>query len=163
VPYHISDKVWLKGKNISTLTPSLKLAPQRYSPFPILSAVNDVTFHLDLPIGWQARLHPVFHASLLSPYRETTAHGPNFTQPSPDLVDGDEHYEIESIINSHFIRSTLHYLVHWLRYPSSDDQWLPASELSHAPDLITLFHTSHPSAPSPTSTSATSQRHGCRH
>jgi len=25
-------------------------------------------------------------------------HGPNFSRPSPDLVDGDEHYEIESII-----------------------------------------------------------------
>jgi len=29
---------------------------------------------------------PVFHVSLLSPYRETTAHGPNFSRPSPDLL-----------------------------------------------------------------------------
>jgi len=46
VPYHVGDKVWLEGKNISTLAPSLKLTPRRYGPFPILSAVNDVTFRL---------------------------------------------------------------------------------------------------------------------
>jgi len=82
VPYHVGDKVWLEGKNISTLAPSLKLTPRRYGPFPILSAFNDITFRLNLPIGWWARLHLVFHASLLSPYRETTAMAPT----SPNLL-----------------------------------------------------------------------------
>jgi hypothetical protein len=49
------------------------------------------------------RIHPVFHASLLAPYRETAAHGPNFTHPPPDLINQDEHYEIESILDSRFL------------------------------------------------------------
>jgi Chromo (CHRromatin Organisation MOdifier) domain len=71
----------------------------------------------------------VFHASLLSPYRETDAHSPNFPRPAPDLLDGDEHFKVESILDSHFYRRSLQYLVHWKGYPSSDDQWLPAPEL----------------------------------
>ena len=34
-PYQIGDKVWLKGRNLNTTHPTAKLAPRRYSPFPI--------------------------------------------------------------------------------------------------------------------------------
>ncbi len=29
------------------------------------------------------------------PYYETQTHGPNFTRPPPDLIDGEEEYEVE--------------------------------------------------------------------
>ena len=32
----------------------------------------------------------MFHASLLSPYVETDAHGPNYSRPPPDLIGGEE-------------------------------------------------------------------------
>jgi hypothetical protein len=45
------------------------------------------------------RIHPVFHNSLLKPYIETSAHGPNFTRPLPKIIEGEEgHYEIEEIL-----------------------------------------------------------------
>ena len=34
-PYQIGDKVWLEGCNLNTTHPTAKLAPRRYSPFPI--------------------------------------------------------------------------------------------------------------------------------
>src|SRR5882762_424817 len=160
--FAVGNKVWLKGKHVSTLAPSLKLAPHWHGPFPVLAVINDITFRLDLPLGWCSRIHPVFHASLLSPYVETSAHGPNFSCPLPDLVDGTEHFEVESILDSRFIRSMLHYLVHWLGYPSSNDQWLPSSKLSHVADLVSAFHASHLSAPSLASPGSTSHRRGRR-
>jgi RNase H-like domain found in reverse transcriptase/Integrase zinc binding domain/Chromo (CHRromatin Organisation MOdifier) domain/Integrase core domain len=147
LPYKVGDLVWLKGKHLRTSHPSAKLAPRRYGPFPILSSIHNVTFKLRLPPT--SKIHPVFHTSLLSPYRETDAHGPNFLRPAPDLLDGDEHFEVESILDSRFYRRSLQYLVHWKGYPSSDDQWLPAPELSNALDLVSTFHLSHPTAPSP--------------
>jgi len=160
--FAVGDKVWLEGKHVSTLAPSLKLTPRRHGPFPVLAVINDVTFCLDLPLGWCSRLHPVFHASLLSPYVKTSAHGPNFSHPLPDLVDSNEHFEVKSILDSCFICSTLHYLMHWLGYPSSNDQWLPSSKLSHVADLVSAFHASHPSAPSPASPGSTSHCQGHR-
>jgi hypothetical protein len=42
----------------------------------------------------------MFHASLLLPYSETPSHGPNFTQPPHDLINGEEEFEVE-MIKSH--------------------------------------------------------------
>ena len=45
------------------------------------------------------KIHPVFHNSLLKPYHETQAHGPNFERPPPEIVEGEEgHYEIDKIL-----------------------------------------------------------------
>ncbi|KIJ08488.1 hypothetical protein PAXINDRAFT_48369, partial [Paxillus involutus ATCC 200175] len=52
---------------------------------------------LELPATW--KIHDVFHASLLSTYRETPEHGPNFTKPPPDLIGGEEEYEINQILS----------------------------------------------------------------
>src|SRR5712691_9614896 len=35
------------------------------------------------------KVHPVFHNSLLKPYTETMAHGPNFELPTPEIVEGE--------------------------------------------------------------------------
>src|SRR5713101_7336623 len=146
-PYHVGDQVWLEGKNLRTSFPSYKLTPRRHGPFTITSIIQGTSCRLDLPPSW--KIHPVFHASLLSPYRETSAHGPNFTRPPPELIDGDAHYEVEEILDSRFFRNRLQYLVKWVGYPDSENLWLAASELSSAPDLVSSFHLSHPTAASP--------------
>ena len=37
--------------------------------------------------------------ALLKPYRETETYGQNFTEPPPELLEGEEVYEIENILN----------------------------------------------------------------
>ncbi len=92
-----------------------------------------------LPANW--RIHDIFHASLLNLYHETKAHGPNFTRPPPDLVEGEEEYEVERIIaHRTFGRSkTPQYLIKWKGYPESDNSWEPADQV-HAPDLLKRYH-----------------------
>src|SRR5579863_2971376 len=90
----------------------------------------------------QMRIHPVFHNSLLKPYKETREHGPNFTCPPPEIIAGEEgHYEIEKILKVHPMRNrkSVQYLIHWKGYLDSDDSWLPAKELAHAQDLVQEF------------------------
>jgi len=90
--------VWLEGQNIHISHPTAKLAPKRYRPFPITKVLGLVTCQLHLPEQWG--IHPVFHVDLLTPYKETEFHGRNFKQPLPDLIDGEEEYEVEQIIDS---------------------------------------------------------------
>jgi hypothetical protein len=52
--------------------------------------MSNVNYRLELPTQWS--IHPVFHIDLLTPYKETIMHGPNYTRPTPELVDGEEEY-----------------------------------------------------------------------
>jgi hypothetical protein len=56
---------------------------------------------LEIPPQWkQKKVHPVFHASHLSPYKETEEHGVNYPEPPPELIEGEEEYEVEEVLES---------------------------------------------------------------
>jgi len=95
--YNTRDQVWLEGKNLCLPYQATKLALKRYRPFKIIKEISPVAYQLALPLTW--KIHDTFHASLLSPYRKTTAYGPNFSQPPPDLINDKEQYEVERIHN----------------------------------------------------------------
>lgn len=54
-------------------------------------------------------------------------------QPPPPLPiiqpDGEEHYEVERIIDSKMDRGKIKYLVHWKGYPVSERTWEPAENV----------------------------------
>jgi Chromo (CHRromatin Organisation MOdifier) domain len=83
----------------------------------------------------------VFHASLLTPYKETEEHGDNFAQPPLELVDGQEEYEVEQIMNSRRLGRARksQYLLRWKGYSRTHDSWQDATEV-HAPELIKEYH-----------------------
>ena len=74
-------------------------------------AISAVTYRLNLPPSW--KIWNAFHTSLLTPYRETDSHGPNYERPPPDLVEDEEEYEVDQILDSrkHGRGSALQYLV----------------------------------------------------
>ena len=137
--YNAGDQVWLEGKNLCLPYQVTKLVPKRYGPFKIIKEVSPVAYQLALPLTW--KIHDTFHASLLSPYRETTVYGPNFSQPPPDLINDEEQYEVEQIRNHRYFgcNRTLQYLIHWKGYPNSNDTWESAAD-THAPDLVKAYH-----------------------
>jgi hypothetical protein len=99
-PFEEGDKVWLEEKNLHTLHPFLKLAPKHYGPFLVEWVINPMVFKLELPEQWkQKHLYPMFYASLLSPYKEIEEHGPNFLEPPPDMIEGEEEYEVEQVLD----------------------------------------------------------------
>ena len=95
--WQTGHKVWLEAKNLAVPYGTAKLAPRRHGPFMITQVVSPVAYRLQLPTSW--KIHPVFHASLLTPYIETPERGPNYSWPAPDLIEGTEEYKVESIHN----------------------------------------------------------------
>ena len=136
-PWTVGEKVWLSAANLMTHFPSRKLAPKRHGPFEITAVLSPITFKLKLPKSW--KVHPVFHASELSSYRETEIHGPNFPEPLPEIVNQEEEYEIDGIKAHKTLRKKFHYLVSWKGYSSAEDRWLPESELKHAATLLKAY------------------------
>jgi Chromo (CHRromatin Organisation MOdifier) domain len=137
--YQEGDQVWLEASHIKTWHQKTKLAPKQYRPFRIRKKISSVAYQLTLPMSWG--IHDVFHTSLLHPYHETKEKGPNFMRPPPELIGGEEEYEVEAIRN-HWCQGRskqLHYLIKWKGYPESDNTWKPADQV-HAPDLIKLYY-----------------------
>jgi len=137
------DQVWLEASNLKLPYHTPKLAPRRQGPFHVSEVISLVAYRLALPLSWG--IHDMFHASLLLPYRETATHGPNFTRPPPDLIEDEEEYEVETIVNHrrHGRRRQLQYLIKWKGYPSSDNTWEAAQDV-HADDLVKKYHRRHP-------------------
>jgi hypothetical protein len=94
---HINQKVWLDGRNLKTNVPSRKFAPRRYGPFNVIEKISNVAYRVKLPETM--KIHNVFHIDLLTPYHATTSYGENYPQPPPELIDGEEEYEVEDIIS----------------------------------------------------------------
>ena len=98
-PFEVNDKVWLEARNLKRNILDPKFAPKREGPFTITKALSPLSYELKLPTSW--KIHPVFHASLLTPYHENEIHGLNFPAPPLDLIDNEEEYEIERILKHH--------------------------------------------------------------
>ena len=77
-------------------------------------------------------IHPVFHIDLLTPYQEMPMHRANYQRPPPDLVDREEEYEVEKVVDSRrFGRGrALQYLVKWKGYPDSENQWVNRRDMN---------------------------------
>ncbi len=120
-PYNKGDQVWVEGTNIKTLYPLAKLSPKRYGPFKVLEQLSEAVYRLEIP--WHWKIHNVFHANLIMPYKETELHGPNFTHPPPDLIEGEQEFEVEKILDTQPRGQgcKIHFLVKWKGYPTSDN------------------------------------------
>ena len=138
VPFKKGQKVWLEGKNLTLSYTTRKLAPKREGPFEITEVLNPLNYRLKLPTSW--KIHPVFHASFLMPYKENDTHGPNYTRPPPDLIDEHEEYEVEAIVGHRQQRGGIRYRIKWKGYPSGENSWEPEDNLlPHARDILQAY------------------------
>ena len=147
-PFEEGDKVWLEGKNLHTSHLFPKLAPKCYGLFLVEQVINPMVFKLKLPEQWkQKRLHPVFHASLLLPYKKMEEHGPNFLEPPPDVIEGEGEYEVEQVLDSRCSgrKKQLQYLLKWKGYSKVYNSWEPADQV-HATELIGNSYKQKPTA-----------------
>ena len=97
VSFQIGQEVLLRTRNINLKHPgSNKLLPRWIGPFPIEQQIGTVAFKLQLP-DTMKRIHPVFHASLLTNY----VPGGELKPLPPILMDdGSLEYEVEKILDS---------------------------------------------------------------
>src|SRR5271168_159710 len=139
-PFVKGQKVWLDTRNLKT-SYHKKIAPKREGPFEIDKVLGPVTYRLKLPETW--KIHNVFHAILLRPYTENEVHGGNFPRPLPELLEGEEVYEVESIIK-HRRRGRGHqYYIKWKGYPITEATWENESAFSDDGNMLQQYKIRH--------------------
>jgi len=95
-----SDMVYLDSEEIQTTRPSKKLSHRRLGPYPVERRVGKYAYCLVLPPPMRC-LHPVFNVVKLSSAPDDPIVGRRRNPPPPpELVDGEEEYIVEEILNS---------------------------------------------------------------
>ena len=144
--YQPGDRVYLDASDIQTTWPSKKLSHQRLGPFPVVCKVGNSSYHLRLPPS-MSRLHPVFNIVKLTPSLEDPVPGQHpHPLPLPEIVNGEEEWMVEAILDSRVINQKLWYLVKWEGFKVEHNSWEPWDGV-HAPDLVMDFHRTNPRAP----------------
>jgi len=133
VPFKVGDKVLLNLKNYKTTEQALQ--PQYKELFEIIEKLSLVTFWLRMPPRYQA-LHLVFYASKLTQYSKSTIRGQKATPLPPTLIQGQEEWEVEKILNSRQRHGKNKYLVRWKGYTQGDDTWESEDNLQNAGEKL---------------------------
>ena len=139
-PFKLGDKVWLDTRNLKT-NHHKKIGPRREGPFEIAKVIGPVTYQLKLPTGW--KIHNVFHAILLRQYKETEVYRANYLRPPPDLIEGEEVYEVEGILKHRRQGRKYQYYVKWKGYPISEATWELEEMVSDDGKLLTSYKKRH--------------------
>jgi len=116
----ISSGIKRKGR-------SAKFYPRFAGPFDIIDAKPETsTYKLQLPSEYSI-MHPTFHAKRLKLAidNDNDLFSARTMPKLPSVIDGaDDEYEIEYIRDYRDTMCGRQYLVHWLRYPDTDDEWI---------------------------------------
>ena len=135
--FQVGDKVWLKARNLQRNMVDPKFTPKREGPFKIKKVLSTLSYQLELPKAW--KIHPTFHISLLSPYKETETHDPNYIRPPLELVNGEEEYEVERILKHRGRPKRHQYLIRWKGYGADEDSWIPEKDLGNSSEILSEY------------------------
>ena len=137
VSFEVGDWVWLRlhqrsALSIKPASPN-KLGPQFFGPFQVRERVGEVAYRLELPA--KARIHDVFHVSLLKKFEGTP---PTSVVPLPDLLNGRVIPSPEKVIRARLNRGVWELLVQWVGRAPSDATWENLLEFKSAYPSVQL-------------------------
>ena len=133
--YNVKDHVYLNGKNIDSTHLTKKLDWKYYGPYPVVKCIEKVAYRLNL--SELIKIHNVFHVLLLKLYNNRRG-----SVPSPPLIDvnRENKFEIKKILDSRSHYGKQQYLIKWVGYAHSDNQWITKKQIADLKKLVQLLY-----------------------
>ena len=89
----MGQAVWLSINNLKICRKNEKLGSRRLGPFEITEKTGSHMYRLALPT-WM-KIHDNIHVNRLSPWKGNEVNGTKPPPPEPELVEGEEFYEVD--------------------------------------------------------------------
>ena len=137
VEYKVGDQVLLSTKHIRFRNCPQKLQRRFVGPFAIVKKISRAAYELRLPDSWS--MHPVFHISLLKPWRESEWSSPVDLQPDDIEPAAKPTYEVERLLRWRRVqvgrKKTREFLVTWHGYLLEEAMWIPEQNFPYPEEL----------------------------
>jgi len=139
-----NDLVWVDGRYWRTERPSRKLENKHHGPYRVIRAIGTHAYELDIPNAIQK--HRTIPVSLLHAAADDPIPGQVIPPPLPVIVEGEEEWEVEEVLDSRRIRGRLQYLVKWRGFAAPT--WEPEGSLAEV-QAVDDYHERYPQRPAP--------------
>ena len=127
--------VWVDGRNWRTACPSRKLENKHHGLYRVVRTIGMHGYELDIPATIQK--HRTFPVSVLHAAANDLLPGQVVPPPLPVIVEGEEEWEVEEILDSRRTRGWLQYLVKWRGF--TDPTWEPEENLTEV-EAVDIYH-----------------------
>ena len=133
VEFQVGEIVGLSTKNFRFKN-GRKLAPT-FIPVKVTERIGTQAYRIELPAQY-SRLHDVFSVSLLEKWR--VAKGQKVL-PLPELIDNEEEWEVEDIVEHKDVGGEQRFLVKWAGWPAEYNTWEPREHLENAQHVLNAY------------------------
>jgi len=115
---------------------SEKLTECFVGPYKVKGIISSNAVELELPKS--IKIHLVVNASRVQLYK-LQIEGQKKTLPKPVIIEGEEEFEVEKILNKRIIRGKEKFLVRWKGYMVEEDTWENKENLENMKELVEEF------------------------
>jgi len=137
--YRVEDLVLLSTKNLKWQMKgrrSEKLTKHFVGPYKVKGIISSNTIELELPKF--IKIHPVVNVSRVQLYKPQVE-GQKKIPPKPVIIEGEEEFEVEKILNKRTVRGKEKFLVRWKGYTVEEDTWENKENLENVKELVEEF------------------------
>jgi transposase InsO family protein len=133
IEFQVGETVGLSTMNFR-FKEGRKLAP-RFIPVKVTERIGSQAYKVQLPVKY-SRLHDVFPVSLLEKWYSGQDQK---VLPLPELVDGEEEWEVQEIVDHKDVGDERKFLVKWAGWPAEYNTWEPREHFANAKKVITDY------------------------
>jgi len=137
--YKVRDLVMLSTKDLKYQMVGRrteKLTERFVGPYRVKEIISSNAVKLELPST--VKIYPVVNVSRVRRY-VGQVEGQRKEQPAPVIIEGEEEWEVERILNKRKVRGKDKYLVHWKGFTAESDTWEGRENLENAKEAIEEF------------------------
>jgi len=134
--YRVGDLVLLSTKDLKYQMVGRrmdKFTKRFVGPYKVKAIISSNAIELELPTT--IRIHLVVNVSRVRRYK-LQVEGQKREVPQPVVIEGEEEWEVEKIMNKQKVQGRDKYLVHWKRCTVEEDTWESRENLRNAIELV---------------------------